>query len=381
MAKTWYGRELQIGVLGGGQLGRMLIQAANSLDIQLHMLDPDPVAPCASIAYSFEVGSLTDYNTVLAFGQNKDLLTVEIENVNTDALRALEKQGVKVFPQPHILELIRDKGTQKQFYLDNGIPTAPFVFCEPHLPLNNPFGFPVVHKLRTGGYDGKGVNIIQEASQLNDSFSEPSICEECIAFTKELSVLVARNEDRQTKCFPVVECEFNPEANLVEFLFSPAEVSTAIEEKAQAIAIDIIEKLDMVGLLAVELFLTKEGELLVNEIAPRPHNSGHHTIEIARCSQFEQHLRAILNLPLGDTQLHSAGAMLNLVGEKGHEGPVYYQGLEDILKLPGVHPHLYGKSHTKPFRKMGHVTISASNMEEVRSTAQKVKETIKVFSK
>ena len=380
MAKTWYGRELQIGVLGGGQLGRMLIQAANSLDIQLHMLDPDPVAPCASIAYSFEVGSLTDYNTVLAFGQNKDLLTVEIENVNTDALRALEKQGVKVFPQPHILELIRDKGSQKQFYLDNGIPTAPFVFCEPHLPLNNPFGFPVVHKLRTGGYDGKGVNIIQEASQLNDSFSEPSICEECIAFTKELSVLVARNEDRQTKCFPVVECEFNPEANLVEFLFSPAEVSTAIEEKAQAIAIDIIEKLDMVGLLAVELFLTKEGELLVNEIAPRPHNSGHHTIEIARCSQFEQHLRAILNLPLGDTQLHSAGAMLNLVGEKGHEGPVYYQGLEDILKLPGVHPHLYGKSHTKPFRKMGHVTISGVHMHDVRSKAQKVKETIKVIS-
>lgn len=380
MAKTWYGRELQIGVLGGGQLGRMLIQAANSLDIQLHMLDPDPNAPCAQIAYSFKVGSLTDYNTVIAFGQNKDLLTVEIENVNTDALRALEKQGVKVFPQPHILELIRDKGLQKQFYLEQQIPTAPFVFYKsPEDQI--PFDFPVVHKLRTGGYDGKGVNIIQEASQLKDSFSEPSIIEECVAFSKELSVLVARNEDRQTKCFPVVECEFNPEANLVEFLFSPAEVSTAIEEKAQAIAIDIIEKLDMVGLLAVELFLTKEGELLVNEIAPRPHNSGHHTIEIARCSQFEQHLRAILNLPLGDTQLHSAGAMLNLVGEKGHEGPVYYQGLEDILKLPGVHPHLYGKRHTKPFRKMGHVTISASNMEEVRSTAQKVKETIKVISK
>jgi 5-(carboxyamino)imidazole ribonucleotide synthase len=381
MAKTWYGRELQIGVLGGGQLGRMLIQAANSLDIQLHILDPDPTAPCAQIAYSFQQGSLTDYNTVLAFGQNKDLLTVEIENVNTDALRTLEKQGVKVFPQPHILELIRDKGTQKQFYLDNHIPTAPFTFCDASLPLQNPFGFPVVHKLRTGGYDGKGVNIIHEASQLNTSFTEPSIFEACIAFTKELSVIVARNEAGHTNCFPLVECEFNPEANLVEFLFSPAAVTSEIEVKAQQIAIDIIEKLDMVGLLAVELFLTKEGELLVNEIAPRPHNSGHHTIEIARCSQFEQHLRAILNLPLGDTQLHSAGAMLNLIGEKGHEGPVYYQGLEDILKLPGVHPHLYGKSHTKPFRKMGHVTISASNMEEVRSTAQKVKETISVLSK
>ena len=381
MTKTWYGRELQIGVLGGGQLGRMLLQAANSFDIQLHMLDPDPAAPCSQIAYSFQVGSLTDYDTVLAFGQNKDLLTVEIENVNTDALRALEKQGVKVFPQPHILELIRDKGTQKQFYLDNGIPTAPFVFCEGALPLENPFGFPVVHKLRTGGYDGKGVNIIQEASQLNTSFIEPSIFEACIPFTKELSVIVARNEAGQTKCFPLVECEFNPEANLVEFLFSPAAVSAEIEAKAQAIAIDIIEKLDMIGLLAVELFLTADGDLLVNEMAPRPHNSGHHTIEIARCSQFEQHLRAILNLPLGDTQLHSAGAMLNLVGEKGHEGAVYYEGLEEILKLSGVHPHLYGKTHTKPFRKMGHVTISGVHMDDVRSKAQKVKETIKVISK
>ncbi len=380
MTKTWYGRELQIGVLGGGQLGRMLLQAANSFDIQLHMLDPDPAAPCAQIAYSFQVGQLTDYDTVMAFGQNKDLLTVEIENVNTDALRALEKQGVKVFPQPHILELIRDKGLQKRFYLEQQIPTAPFVFYDSSKD-QIPFDFPVVHKLRTGGYDGKGVNIIHEASQLNTSFNEPSIFEACIPFTKELSVIVARNEAGQTKCFPLVECEFNPEANLVEFLFSPAAVSAEIETQAQAIAIDIIEKLDMVGLLAVELFLTTDGDLLVNEIAPRPHNSGHHTIEIARCSQFEQHLRAILNLPLGDTQLHSAGAMLNLVGEKGHEGPVYYEGLEEILKLSGVHPHLYGKAHTKPFRKMGHVTISGVDMDDVRSKAQKVKETMKVISK
>ena len=381
MTKTWYGRELQIGVLGGGQLGRMLIQAANSFDIQLHMLDPDPTAPCSQIAYSFQVGSLTDYNTIMAFGQDKDLLTVEIENVNTDALRTLEKQGVKVYPQPHILELIRDKGLQKQFYLDNGIPTAPFVYCEASLPPENPFGYPVVHKLRTGGYDGKGVNIIQEASQLSTSFIEPSIFEACIPFIKELSVILARNEAGQTRCFTLVECEFNPEANLVEFLFSPAAVSTEIEVQANAIAIDIIEKLDMIGILAVELFLTAEGELLVNEIAPRPHNSGHHTIEIARCSQFEQHLRAILNLPLGDTDLHSAGAMLNLVGEKGQEGPVHYEGLEEILKIPGVHPHLYGKAQTKPFRKMGHITISAGHMNEVRAKAQIVKDTIKVLAK
>ena len=231
MTKTWYGRELQIGVLGGGQLGRMLIQAANSLDIQLHMLDPDPTAPCAAIAYSFEVGSLTDYNPVLAFGQNKDLLTVEIENVNTDALRELEKQGVKVFPQPHILELIRDKGLQKQFYLDNNIPTAPFVFCDPAAPFNNPFGLPVVHKLRTGGYDGKGVNIIQEASQFSTSFTEPSIFEQCIPFAKELSVIVARNEAGQTNCFPLVECEFNPEANLVEFFFYQLQFLNKLKQK------------------------------------------------------------------------------------------------------------------------------------------------------
>ena len=380
MTKTWYGKQLQIGVLGGGQLGRMLIQAANSLDIQLHMLDPDPDAPCAQIAYSFEVGSLTDYQTVMDFGKNKDLLTVEIENVNTDALKTLEQQGVKVYPQPHILELIRDKGLQKQFYIDHQIPTAPFVYYQtPQDPI--PFEFPVVHKLRTGGYDGKGVQMIKQIADLQTSFQEPSIIEACIPFEKELSVIVARNEDRQTKCFPLVECEFNPEANLVEFLFSPAAVSAEIETRAQAIAIDIIEKLDMVGLLAVEFFLTKEGELLVNEIAPRPHNSGHHTIEIARCSQFEQHLRAILNLPLGDTQLHSAGAMLNLVGEKGHQGAVYYEGLEEILKMPGVHPHLYGKTHTKPFRKMGHVTISGVHMDDVRLKAQKIKETIKVISK
>lgn len=380
MAKTWYGKQLQIGVLGGGQLGRMLIQAANSLDIQLHMLDPDPDAPCAQIAYSFQVGSLTDYQTVMNFGQNKDLLTVEIENVNTEALKALEQQGVKVFPQPHILELIRDKGLQKQFYLDHQIPTAPFIFYK--TPQDDlPFEFPVVHKLRTGGYDGKGVQIIKHPSELQTSFQEPSIIEACIPFEKELSVIVARNQERQTNCFALVECEFNPEANLVEFLFSPAAVSPEIEKQAQAIAIDIIEKLDMVGLLAVEFFLTKEGELLVNEIAPRPHNSGHHTIEIARCSQFEQHLRAILNLPLANTELHSAGAMLNLIGEKGHTGSVYYEGLEEILKLPGVHPHLYGKSQTKPFRKMGHVTISAAHMEEVRRLAQIVKEKIRVVSK
>lgn len=381
MAKTWYGSEYKIGVLGGGQLGRMLIQAANSLDIQLHMLDPDPQAPCAQIAHSFSNGSLLDYNTVFDFGQNKDLITVEIENVNTDALKDLEQKGVKVFPQPHILELIRDKGLQKQFYLDHQIPTAPFIFWEPTRLEALPFEFPVVHKLRTGGYDGKGVNIIQDQQTLENSFKEVSIIEACIPFEKELSVIVARNENGQTNCFPLVECEFNPEANLVEFLFSPAEVQADIATKAQAISIEIIEKLGMVGLLAVEFFLTKDGQLLVNEIAPRPHNSGHHTIEICQTSQFEQHIRAILNLPLGPTNLIQAGAMINLVGAKNHEGPVFYEGLENILSIAGVHPHLYAKATTKPFRKMGHITITDASMNAVREKAQLVKKSIQVISK
>ena len=381
MAKTWYGSEYKIGVLGGGQLGRMLIQAANSLDIQLHMLDPDQQAPCSKIAHSFQNGSLLDYNTVFDFGQDKDLITVEIENVNTDALKDLEKKGKKVFPQPHILELIRDKGLQKQFYLDHQIPTAPFIFWDSSNLEDLPFDFPVVHKLRTGGYDGKGVNIIRDQQALVNSFKDASIIETCITFEKELSVIVARNENGHTNCFPLVECEFNPEANLVEFLFSPASVETDIETKAEAIAIDIIEKLGMVGLLAVEFFLTKDGQLLVNEIAPRPHNSGHHTIEICRTSQFEQHLRAILNLPLGNTSLIQAGAMINLVGAKNHEGPVFYKGLENVLSIAGVHPHLYAKASTKPFRKMGHITITGASMTAVREKAHTVKQSIQVISK
>ncbi len=379
MVYSWYGDQMRIGVLGAGQLGRMLIQAANSLDIQLHMLDADRLAPCAHIANGFEVGSLTDYQTVLNFGQDKDLLTIEIENVNTEALKTLEKKGVKVFPQPHIIELIRDKGLQKQFYVDHNFPTARFI-CYDSSKNTIPFEFPIVQKIRTGGYDGKGVKIIRNTNELKSAFEEPSIIEECIAFEKELSIIVARNQSGQIKCFDAVECEFNSEANLVEFLFSPANISRDIENNAKQIATDLIEKLGMVGLLAVEFFLTKDGQLLINEIAPRPHNSGHHTIEIARCSQFEQHLRAILDLPLGDTTLHSAGAMVNLIGEKSYEGPVYYEGLDEILALDGVHPHIYGKSITKPFRKMGHVTISAPKIEQVRLIAARVKTLIKVKS-
>ena len=380
MISKWYGKDLRLGVLGGGQLGRMLIQAANDLNIHLHCLDPDPNAPCSEIAHSFSCGSLTDFNTVLNFGSDKHLITVEIENVNVEALVELEKKGVKVFPQPNVLKLIQDKGLQKEFYKKNNIPTAAFELISSKAELLSKTNFPFVHKLRTGGYDGKGVKIISNLSEAEQSFDAPSVIEEKIDFQKELSVLVARNEKGEIKTFPLVECEFNPEANLVEFLFSPADVSPEIELKAKEIASQLIEKLNMVGLLAVELFLTKSNELLVNEIAPRPHNSGHHTIECCTTSQFSQHLRAILNLPLGDTSLIQAGAMINLVGEKEFNGPVIYDGLENILSITGVFPHLYGKEISKPFRKMGHITITGKNIDELKAKRDKIKGLIRVIS-
>ena len=381
MISKWYGKDLRLGVLGGGQLGRMLIQAANDLNIHLHCLDPDPNAPCSEIAHSFSCGSLTDFNTVLNFGSDKHLITVEIENVNVEALAELEKKGVKVFPQPNVLKLIQDKGLQKEFYLKNNIPTAAFELISSKAELLLKTDFPFVHKLRTGGYDGKGVKIISNLSEAEQSFDAPSVIEEKIDFQKELSVLVARNEKGEIKTFPLVECEFNPEANLVEFLFSPADVSPEIELKAKEIASQLIGKLNMVGLLAVELFLTKSNELLVNEIAPRPHNSGHHTIECCTTSQFSQHLRAILNLPLGDTSLIQAGAMINLVGEKEFNGPVIYDGLENLLSIPGVFPHLYGKEISKPFRKMGHITITGKNINELKAKRDKIKGLIRVISR
>ncbi|MBU3660784.1 MAG: 5-(carboxyamino)imidazole ribonucleotide synthase [Flavobacteriales bacterium] len=380
MSSKWYGEDMRIGLLGGGQLGRMLLQEAIDLNIHLHCLDPDKNAPCAKIAHSFTVGSLTDYETVINFGKDKHLISVEIENVNVEALKSLEKSGVKVFPQPHILELIQDKGLQKQFYQEHQIPTAPFILVENKSELMEKATFPIVHKLRKGGYDGKGVNVLKTTQDADNSFDAPSILEEKIPFVKELSVIVARTENGQTKTFPAVECEFNPEANLVEFLFAPAEISPEIEKQAANLAVELIEKLGMVGLLAVEFFLDENGNLLVNEIAPRPHNSGHHTIECNITSQFAQHLRAILNLPLGSTEILQAGAMINLLGERGFEGKAVYEGLNQALELEGVYPHIYGKEITKPFRKMGHVTITDSSIEKVKVKAKKVQRLIKVVS-
>lgn len=371
----------KIGVLGGGQLGRMLIQEAINLNVELHCLENDDDAPCAKIAHGFTKGSITDKQTVLNFGAAFDVITVEIENVSIEALYELEGLGKKVFPQPRVLELIRDKGQQKEFYKIHQIPTANFQLITEVSGLNAPMEFPFVQKKRVGGYDGKGVKIIRTQSDWENRFTEPSVIEALIPFEKELSVIVARNEDGEVKTFDAVECEFNSEANLVEFQFSPAAISKEIEAKAQEISKHVISTLDMVGLLAVEFFLTKSGELLVNEIAPRPHNSGHHTIECCYTSQFAQHLRAILNLPLGDTRLIMPGAMLNIVGEKGFEGPAVYQGLQDVLAMSGVYVHLYGKSHTKPFRKMGHVTLLGKDLQEIKVKVEVVKNRMTCVSK
>ena len=373
-----YKPKTKLGILGGGQLGRMLIQETINLDIDVHVLDPDPDAPCRDIAHAFTNGSFKDYDTVLAFGKGMDVLTIEIEHVNVDALVALEKQGVKVYPQSNVIRLIQDKGAQKEFYAENGIPTAEYRLIGENEIKNHTDFFPVFQKLRTGGYDGKGVQSLKSADDISKAFSEPSVLEKAVNLEKELSVIVARNASGQVKTFPTVELEFNPIANLVEFLFSPANVSDEVEKVSQEIAKTIAEKLEIVGLLAVELFLDKEGNVLVNEIAPRPHNSGHQSIEGNYTSQFMQHVRAILNISLGNTEIVKPSVMVNLLGEDGFSGEAKYEGLEAVLALKGVNVHLYGKRFTKPYRKMGHVTVIAETMDEAKSTAKKVQQTLKV---
>jgi 5-(carboxyamino)imidazole ribonucleotide synthase len=368
-------------MLGGGQLGRMFIQEAINYDVKVAILDPALDAPCASICHEFVCGSFQDYDTVLAFGGDKDILTIEIEHVNVDALEELVRAGIEVYPKPSFLRMVQDKGLQKNFYTEHGIPTAPYRLIDDAKTLQSEsLSFPFVLKSRTGGYDGKGVQVIRTPEQLAQSFSGPCVVEELIDFEKELSVIIARNKQGMTRVFPLVEMEFNPKANLVEFLFSPAAVSASVVEEAHAIANKIVESSDFVGILAIELFLTRDGRILVNEMAPRPHNSGHHTIEACITSQYEQHLRAILSLPLGDTRLVEPAVMINLLGELGHDGPVQYQGLEEALSMPGVHVHLYGKSHTKPFRKMGHVTVTDRDLSQAQQRAREVMRLVKVVS-
>jgi 5-(carboxyamino)imidazole ribonucleotide synthase len=369
-----------IGILGGGQLGRMLIQAGIDYNLKFKILDPDAQAPCKDLA-KFEQGKLTDYDTVMKFAADCDLVSIEIENVNTQALKDLASIGKKVFPQPEVIEIIQDKCLQKQFYKDHNIPTAGFIFVNNKQDVIAQKHFlPAVNKLGKEGYDGRGVQLLRSESDLEKAFDAPGVLEKLIDFEKELAVIVARSESGEIKTFPAVELVFHPEANLVEYLLSPAQINKEIEEKAATVAKKVITSLNMVGLLAVEMFLTKEGEILVNECAPRPHNSGHQSIEGNNTSQYHQHLRAILNLPLGDTSIKCGSAMVNLLGEEGHTGEAKYEGLNECLKLSGVNIHLYGKHLTKPFRKMGHVTIIDNDLESLSRKANFVRQQLKVKS-
>lgn len=360
-------------------MGRMFIQASIGFDVKIAVLDPSHEAPCRFLANEFHVGDFSNYDDVIAFGADCDVLTIEIEHVNADALEELEKRGVLVYPTSSFLRMVQDKGLQKEFYRDHQIPTAPFSLAENRDEVRrNTSDFPFFQKLRKGGYDGKGVKAIRNADELDLAFDEPSVLEHMIDFEKEISVIIARNSSGETKSFPIVEMEFNQEANLVAFLFSPANVSSATEEQAFSLAKKIVDATSFVGLLAVEMFVDKNGQVMVNEMAPRPHNSGHHTIEACSTSQYEQHLRAILNLPLGDTSLLHPAVMVNLLGEKGFSGPVQYENIEEILGWPGVNVHLYGKSETKPFRKMGHVTVTAETLEMAKDIANMVLNTVRV---
>lgn len=378
--------ETKLGILGGGQLGRMLTLAAHNWHIATWVLDESKDFPAGQVCSHFVEGSFKNYDDVYRFGKQMDVLTIEIEHVNTDALLALEAEGVKIHPAPAKLNIIKDKGLQKEFYRKNKLPTSNFELFENPESIRKALTegklhFPFVQKSRTAGYDGRGVAVIRSAADLEKLLLPgASVVEELVDIEKELAVIVARNERGEVAAFPLVEMEFNPVANLVEFLISPAAVSPAIEKTARALAIQTIIAYDLCGLLAVEIFLTKSGELLINEVAPRTHNSGHHTIDSCYTSQFEQHLRAVLNLPLGSTKMKTASVMVNLLGEPGYSGPARYEGFEKCVSLEGVKVHLYGKATTRPFRKMGHVTILDDDPQTARAKAEEVKQTLKVIA-
>ena len=377
--------EIKLGIIAGGQLGKMLVLAASNWNVKTYILDKDDHCPASSSCTFFFKGDQLNYNDVYRFGQMVDVLTLELENVNIEALKKLKHEGKKIYPDPDKLEIIQDKGLQKQFYEKIKVPSSSFSLFNSKQEIisaveSGKQQIPFVQKLRKGGYDGRGVSIIRSKDDLINLLDGASVIEHLVDIEKEISAIVARNERGEVKCHPTVEMEFNPNANLVEKLICPSTLADKIEKEAEDIAIKIISELDLYGLLAVEMFVDKENKIWVNEIAPRPHNSGHHTIESAITSQFEQLLRAIFNLPLGSTKLKMPAVMINLLGEPGYEGKVRYEGLTECMAVEGVKIHLYGKKITKPFRKMGHVTVLAPTIDEAKKKADFVKEKMKVIS-
>ncbi len=375
-----------IGILGGGQLGKMLLNTTRQWDIQTKVMDSSDQAPARIASNSFIQGDLMDYQTVMDFGRTVDILTIEIENVNTLALADLEKEGVQVYPQAKVIQTIQNKCRQKEFYKKNNIPTAPFKLFNSKETLKDAVGrglisFPFVWKSESMGYDGYGVKIIRSNQDLETVNEGACMAEDLVNIDKEIGVIVCRSVSGESVNYPSVEMEFHPTANQVEYILSPARISKSIEYKAQEIARQVSQIYKHVGLLAVELFLTNEGEIWVNEVAPRPHNSGHYSIEASYTSQFEQHIRALLDLPLGNPENKVSAVMVNLVGAPNNQGPVHYKNMEHVLAIEGVCPHIYGKKETRPFRKMGHITIVNKNLETARQIAEQVKETVEVISK
>lgn len=373
--------QKKIGVLGGGQLGRMLSLAANNLGFHLHFLDREKDFPAGLVSPLLSKGSFTSKEDVLKFGEEMDVLTIEIENVNTEALHTLECAGKKVFPQPKVVELIKDKGLQKEFYKEQHLPTSAFQLFNNEKEIleaiqEGKINIPFVQKARTEGYDGKGVFVVKEVSDLDHLFKSPSLIEPLVEIQKELAVIAARNESEEIKTYPTVDMVFDHEANLVDYLQCPANIPQEVDQKCQEVAIQLAKKLNLVGLLAIEFFLTESGEVLINEMAPRTHNSGHLSMNTCITSQFEQHLRSILNLPLGSTDLIQPGIMLNLLGEADYTGPAKYSFMNSLLKIPGVHVHIYGKKLSKPKRKMGHINIVGSNEEELIEILTEVKKLV-----
>jgi 5-(carboxyamino)imidazole ribonucleotide synthase len=379
MKQTLFSSDFRLGILGGGQLGKMMLYTTRKWDIQTYVMDTDDTAPAFEGCTVFFEGDIMDYEAVMEFGRQVDVLTIEIENVNVQALEDLEAEGIAVSPSASVLKKIRNKAIQKSFYKEQNIPTAAFQVLEKAI-VDHGKTYPFIWKSAEGGYDGKGVKVIRSVEDLKDLPAVECIFEDMIDFKMELAVIVARNSSGAMKTYPVVEMEFHPEANQVEYVLCPARISDEISKRARDLALKVSEAFDHVGLLAVELFLTKSGEILVNEVAPRPHNSGHYSIEGSVTDQFEQHLRCILNLPLGSTDTVKPAVMVNLVGAEGHTGNVIYDGIEEILAMPGVTPHIYGKKQTRPFRKMGHVTVVADDIETARGLAEEVKGKIRVVA-
>ncbi len=382
---NYFSSDFKLGILGGGQLGKMLLTETRKFDITTLVLDPSKEAPAQFGANKFFTGSLLDYETVYQFGKLCDAITIEIENVNLDALEKLEEEGHIVFPSPKTLRLIQNKGKQKDFYVENNIPTSKHLRFVDLNDLKNSLEkdeleFPFVWKSAQFGYDGNGVKICRSTMDLLHLPEVECIAEEMVPFKNELAVIVARNAKGDVKTYPVVEMEFHPEANQVEYVICPARIDEQVAQLAIQTALQVSQAFNHVGLLAVEMFQTASDDILVNEVAPRPHNSGHHTIEASYTSQFENHLRSVLNLPLGNTDSKVAGIMVNLVGEEGFSGPVIYENIEKIMAIDGVTPHIYGKKETRPFRKMGHVTIVNEDMKEARKIAEEVKNSIRVIS-